>query len=99
MDPAAAPGGALNILSFLPMILIFGVMYLILILPQRKRDKKTKEMLSSLRVGDNVTTIGGISGNIVNIKDDDVTIETSIQKTKINFKKWSVKEIDRPIEG
>jgi preprotein translocase subunit YajC len=99
MDPSAAPQGALGILGFLPMILVFVAMYFILILPQRKRDKKTREMLDSLRVGDRVTAIGGITGKIINIKDDEVTIETGVEKTKIDFKKWGIKEIDRPLEG
>jgi preprotein translocase subunit YajC len=96
---AAAPEGALGLLSFLPLILMFVAMYFILILPQRKREKKTREMLNSLKVGDKVISIGGITGRIVNIKDDEVTVETSVEKTKIDFKKWGIKEVDRPIEG
>jgi preprotein translocase subunit YajC len=85
--------------QLLPMILIFVVMYLILILPQRKREKKTREMLSALKQGDDVTSIGGIKGKIINIKDDEVTIETSVEKTQIVFKKWAVKEVEKPIES
>ena len=100
-EAATATGatGAAGLLSFLPMILIFVVMYVILILPQRKKEKKTKEMLSAVKVGDAITTIGGIKGKIINIKDDEVTIESGIEKTKINIKKWAIKEVDRPIEG
>jgi len=95
----AAPEGAFGLLSFLPIILMFVAMYFILIIPQKKRDKKIRDMLNSLKVGDKVTTIGGITGRIVNIKDDEITIETSVEKTKILFKKWGIKEVDKPIEG
>lgn len=88
-----------QIAAFLPMILIFVVMYAILIVPQRKREKKTREMLSALKVGDLVITIGGIRGKIINIKDDEVTVESSVEKTQIIFKKWAIKEIDKPIEA
>jgi len=81
------------------MIVLFVAMYFILILPQKRREKKTREMLDSLKVGDKIVTIGGIDGKIINIKDDEVTIETSVEKTQIVFKKWAVKEVIRPIEA
>ena len=56
-------------------------------------------MVESLKVGDKVTTIGGVYGKIVNIKDDEVTIETSVEKNKLVFKNWAVKEVDKPIEA
>ncbi len=83
----------------LPMALVFGLMYVMLILPQKKKEKKTKELLNSLQVGWAVTTIGGISGKIVNIKDDEITIESSVEKTKILVKRWAVKDVVKPVEG
>jgi len=78
----------------------FGIlMYLLIILPQKRRDKKTREMLDSIQVGNNVITIGGITGKVINIKDDEITIETSVEKTKINLKKWAIKEVEKPIES
>lgn len=91
--------GAVGLISFLPMILLFVVMYLVIILPQRKREKKTREMINALKVNDNVVTIGGISGKVVNIKDDEVTIQTSVEKTQIVFKKWAIKEVEKLIEA
>ena len=82
----------------LPMVLVFGLMYVMLILPQKKKEKKTKELLNSLQVGWAVTTIGGISGKIVNIKDDEITIESGIEKTKILVKRWAVKDVAKPAE-
>lgn len=83
----------------LPMVLVFGLMYVMLILPQKKKEKKTKEMLNSLQVGWSVTTIGGVVGKIVNIKDDEVTIESGVEKSKILIKRWAVKDIVKPAEG
>jgi preprotein translocase subunit YajC len=83
----------------LPMALVFGLMYVMLILPQKKKEKKTKELLNSLQVGWAVTTIGGMCGKIVNIKDDEITIESSVEKTKIMVKRWAVKDVVKPVEA
>lgn len=92
-----------GIASFVPIViyLLFfvGIMYLMVFLPQKKRDKKTREMLDSLKVGSDVVTIGGIAGKVVNIKDDEITVETSVEKTQMVFKKWAIKEVQSPIEG
>ena len=81
------------------IIFFIAIMYLLIFLPQRRRDKKNREMLSSVKVGSNITTIGGIYGRVVNIKDDEFTIETGIEKTKILVKKWAIKEVDKVIEA
>ena len=81
-------------------LLFFAVlMYLMIFLPQKRREKKMKQMLDSMQVGNKVITIGGISGKVVNIKDDEVTIETSVEKTKMNVKKWAIKEVEKPVEA
>lgn len=79
-------------------ILIFGAMYFILIRPQRKKQKEEEEMRSSIEIGDDVTTIGGIVGKVIAIRDDDETfvLETGSDKTRIRFKKWAVSSIDTP---
>ncbi|HHW49531.1 MAG TPA: preprotein translocase subunit YajC [Clostridiaceae bacterium] len=81
-------------------LLFFAVlMYLMIFLPQKRREKKMKQMLDSMQVGNKVVTIGGITGKVINIKDDEVTIETSVEKTKMNLKKWAIKEVEKPIEA
>ena len=96
----AAPGG---IASFLPMIgylVFFGaVMYLLIYLPQKRKDKKAKELMSSLQVGYRVTTHSGIVGRIVNIKDDVVTVESGVERTQIELKKWAIRDVDKPVEA
>lgn len=83
----------------LPMVFLFGLMYVMLILPQKKKEKKTKAMLDALQVGWSVTTIGGIVGKIVNIKDDEITIESGIDRSKILIKRWAIKDVVKPVEG
>ncbi len=83
----------------IPMGLVFGLMYVMLILPQKRKEKKTKELLNSLQVGWAVTSIGGIYGKIVNIKDDEITVETSVEKTQVVFKRWAIKDVVKPVEG
>jgi preprotein translocase subunit YajC len=81
-------------------VVFFGaLMYFMIFLPQRRRDKKAKELMGALSVGNMVTTIGGMYGKVLNIKDDEVTIETSVEKTQVVLKKWAIKEVQKPIEG
>ncbi len=79
-------------------ILIFGAMYFILIRPQRKKQKEEEAMRSSIEIGDDVTTIGGVVGKVIAIREDDDTfvLETGSDKTRIRFKKWAVSSIDTP---
>lgn len=81
------------------LVFFILIMYLLIFLPQKKRDKKAKAMLDALLVGDSVVTIGGISGKVINIKDDEVTLETGVERSKINIKKWAIKEVVKPIES
>ncbi len=69
----APPQGGL--LSFLPLILIFGVMYFLMIRPQQKKMKEHQAMVNALGKGDEVTTNGGILGKIVSLDDSFVTVE------------------------
>ena len=83
--------------QFLPMILIFVVFYFMLIRPQRKKDKKVKEMLDSLKHGDRVTTIGGIYGTIVGIKDETVTLaigQKNAQPTEMTVARWAIRQVE-----
>ena len=82
-----------NSFFFISMIVFVGIMYFFLILPQRRKEKKTREMIESLRVGFDVTTIGGIAGRVININDEEITIETGVEKTKLLFKRWAIREI------
>ncbi len=83
--------------TLLPLALMFGLMYLLLIRPQRKKEKKLREQIGAMAVGDKVVTAGGVVGKVVNIKDDEVTVSTSVANTLITFKKASVSTVIKPV--
>ena len=95
--PTGQSGGLLLTLGYLVFFIL--IMYLMIFLPQKRRDKKAKAMLDAMQVGNTVVTIGGVTGKIINIKDDEVTVETGVEKAKITFKKWAVKEVVKPVES
>jgi len=82
----AAPSGAAGIMQFLPMILLFGAMYFLMIAPQRKKQKAHEKMLSELKTGDEVVTAGGIYGTITSVRDDRFTVRIG-DATKIEVGK------------
>lgn len=87
-------GPAAMISTFLPMILLFVVFYFALIRPQKKKEKKAKEMLAALKVGDRVSTIGGIYGTIVNIKDDIMPLSVGQDNVKLVFARWAIRQVE-----
>lgn len=86
------------IMEYLSTILIIAVfavaVYFLMIRPQKKQEKETRNMRDNLQVGDEITTIGGIIGKIVSIKEETITIETSHDRTKIRFLKSAVRSVD-----
>ena len=87
----AEPGAGASLLSmlitFLPMIAIF---YFLLIRPENKRKKEAEALRSALKKGDKVTTIGGIVGTVVDVKEDKFVIETGADQVRIEFAKWAL---------
>ena len=92
----AAAGG----MNLIVMLVIYGafflVLYLIFFRPQKKKKKKEAEMRKNAQVGDEVTTIGGICGRIVAVKDesDSVVIETGSDKSRMRIKRWAIGSVD-----
>ena len=84
--------------SLLPTFLIFGgaiaLMYFMMLRPQKKQQKKDAEMRNSLAVGDEVTTIGGIIGKVVSIKEETFVLETTKDRTKIRFLRGAIRSVD-----
>jgi len=80
-----------------PFALMFGVMWLVLIRPQRKKEKALKNLVNSMAVGDDAVTIGGVIGKVANIKDDEITIATGPSRTLIVFKKSAIASVIKPI--
>ena len=81
-------GGTLY--PFIFMILMLVVLYLIMIRPQRKKEKADAEMRKNVQVGDEIETIGGIVGIITKVEDQTVVIETSSDRCKMRIKKWAI---------
>ncbi len=77
--------------TFLIMILaMFAIMYFLMIRPESKRKKKAEEMRNSLSVGEEITTIGGLTGKVVQVTEDTITFETGEDRVRIQTKKWAV---------
>lgn len=96
---ADATGGSLLGL-LLPMVLMFAVFYFLLIRPQRKKDKKVKAMLSALKQGDRISTIGGIFGTITDIKDDTIELTVGKDNVKLIMARWAIRQVeDVPVEN
>jgi preprotein translocase subunit YajC len=73
---------------------MFVVLYFFMIRPQKKQEKAIADMRNNLQVGDEITTIGGIIGKVVSIKDETVMIETGHDRTKIRFLKSAIRSVD-----
>ena len=98
---ATATAGVGEMLGMiLPLVLMFVVFYFLLIRPQKKKDKKVKEMLAALKNGDRVCTIGGIYGTIVALKDDTVTLAVGSAKNQMVMARWAIRSVeDAPVEN
>ena len=86
-----------NLLTMLPMLLIIGIMIVFMVVSsrkQKKQDKEIEDMRNNLQVGDEVTSIGGIIGRIVSIKEETCVIETSRDGTKIRLLKSAISRVD-----
>lgn len=83
-------GGGSGLALFAPVLLIFGVFYFLLILPQQRRQKKWQQMLSDLKTGDKVITSGGLKGTIFAMKDDSVTLRVPPDNLKLEISRGSI---------
>lgn len=84
--------------TLLPLVAFFGIMYLLIIKPQKKKEKTRKDMQNSVNVGDEIVSIGGIMGKIINIKDDEITIETSVERTQIKLFRYAIDTVTKTTE-
>jgi preprotein translocase subunit YajC len=87
---AASPAGAASgLMSFLPIILMFVVLYFLMIRPQMKRQKEQKSMIDALSKGDEIVTAGGVVGKVTKVSDGYVTVEVA-EGTEIVMQKAAV---------
>ena len=82
-------------------VALFGVLYFVLIRPNSKKKKQEQEMRNNIGIGDDITTIGGIVGRVVAVKEDEdaFIIETGSDRVKMKFKKWAISSVDTPKEN
>ncbi len=85
-DAAAAGGPSMLIM----MVALIGVFYFLMIRPENKRKKEAEAMRNALKVGDNITTIGGVIGDVVSVKEDSIVIETTTDRVRVEFAKFAV---------
>ena len=72
------------------LIAMIAIMYFIMIRPQRKKQKEEQTMRDNVQIGDEITTIGGIMGKVVTVKEDSLVIETGADRNKMKIARWAV---------
>lgn len=93
LDTAANDGGMMTLV--ITMVLTLGLMYFMIYRPQKKQQKKDTEMRNALDIGDEVTTIGGIVGRVVAIKEDTFVLETGSDRMKIRFRRSAIASVEK----
>ena len=95
-ETAAATGMSSSIIMLVAMLAIF---YFMLIRPENKRKKEAEQMRSSVKTGDKIVTIGGITGTVVNVKDSRIVLETGADQVRIELEKWAISSNETAAEA
>ena len=85
--------------SVVMLVIMLVVFYFMLIRPENKRKKEAEEMRSSVKTGDKITTIGGIVGTVVNVKESKIVIETGADQVRIELEKWAISSNETAAEA
>ena len=85
--------------TIIMLVVMVAIFYFMLIRPENKRKKEAEQLRSSLKVGDKITTIGGIVGTVVSVKDEKFVIETGADQVRIEFVKWALSTNDTAAEN
>ncbi len=93
-DAAAEPTLMSKLFPIFLIVAMIAIFYFFMYRPQKKQDKQQNEMRNNLAIGDEITTIGGIIGKVVSIKDETFVLETTKDKTKIRFLKSAIRSVD-----
>ena len=86
--PAGAGAGMGS--TIVMMVAMIAVFYFMLIRPENKRKKEAEQMRSAVKKGDKITTIGGIVGTVVDVKENNIVIETSADQVRVELAKWAI---------
>lgn len=76
--------------SLILMAVLFAAMYFLMIHPQKKKQKEEQNMRDSIQIGDEITTIGGIIGRVVTVKEDSIVVETGADRVKLKMQRWAI---------
>ncbi len=97
---ASNPSGGSMWTLIIIYVLIFVGIYFILIRPKSKKNKQEQELRNNLEIGDEITTIGGIVGRIIAVREDadEIVLETGSEKTKMVFKRWAISSVNNEKE-
>ena len=85
---SGSTGGSMSMI--LMLVAMLGIMYFLMIRPQKKKQKEEQAMRDNIQIGDEITTIGGIIGRVVTVKDDSLIIETGADRNKMKVARWAV---------
>jgi len=83
-----------NVTMIIMLVVMLGVMYFIMIRPQKKKQQEEQKLRDSIQIGDEITTIGGIQGRVVTVKDDSIVIETGSDRNKMKLMRWAIQTND-----
>ena len=91
LTEGTAPAGS-NSSMIIMLVAMFAIMYFVMIRPQKKRQKEEQEMRNAVEVGDEITTIGGICGKVVIVKEQHLIIETGADRNRMQITRWAVQQ-------
>ncbi len=94
---ASASGGMAS--TLIMMVLMIAIFYFMLIRPENKRKKEAEQMRSAVKKGDKITTIGGIVGTVVDVKESRIVIETGADQVRIELEKWAISSNETAAEN
>ncbi len=86
------PFGSVGMIFFI--VAMIALMYFFTIRPQKKKQQEEQKLRDSIQIGDEITTIGGINGRVVTVKEDSIVIETGSDRTRIKFMRWAIQTND-----
>ncbi|MEA5038546.1 MAG: preprotein translocase subunit YajC [Clostridiaceae bacterium] len=81
------------------LVAMIAIFYFLLIRPQKKKEKADRMLRNNLKPGDKITTIGGLTGRVLSVKDGEVVFETGADRTKLTIKKWAVQTKESPADA
>lgn len=91
---ATGCGGQQSWVSIVMIVVMVVVMYFLMIRPQKKKQAEEQKLRDSIQIGDEITTIGGIQGRVVTVKDDSIVIETGSDRNKMKLTRWAIQTND-----